>query len=117
MNIWLESVKKKKLLAPPGKKKKGEGIVFDHDVEEVGANKEEEQKQEPVQTEQSKWAHLINVDEKWKDFLVRKTEYIKNNFNLENPAQGVGNKILILLLMIIAYLLWQIYSLQVALSK
>lgn len=117
MNIWLESVKKKKLLTPPGKKKKGEDVLFDHDVEEVGASKNEEQKQEPVQAQQRKFLCFISVVEKWKDFLASKTKYIKNNFNLENPANGVGNKILILLLMVIAYLLWQIYTLQVALSK
>jgi hypothetical protein len=57
MNLWLDSVKKKKLLTPPGKKRKGEDVLFDHDVEEVGANNDEEQKHQPSQAQQSQFNH------------------------------------------------------------
>jgi len=62
---------------------------------------------------------LRNLAEGWaklgRDQLTHKIQYIRDNFNLHQHAQGVGNKIMILLLLVIAYLLWQIYTLQSAL--
>lgn len=42
MDSWMEITKKKKLQQLPAKKKKGENVVFDHEVEEVGTKQEEE---------------------------------------------------------------------------
>lgn len=45
----MESAKKKKMLQQPAEKKKTEDPLFDHEVEEIGTKKKEDQKEVEAQ--------------------------------------------------------------------
>ena len=108
------------MLQQPAEKKKTEDPLFDHEVEEIGAKKKEDQKEVEAQpVEEGIFNFIIFLEQSWvkskSKFVLEKFNKIKESFN-NNNAQG-NNTVQIMLLLFIIYLLWQVYTLQSALSK
>ena len=112
MRIWVETSKKKKLLAIPERKKANSDAFFEHEVEDANAKRQEEKKIQDQQQEHEDGNWLLNKAKKaigaakdYKDKVI--------------PANGQNNNnaVVFILALLILYLMWQIQTLQAKLDK